>query len=140
MTVPNWLLNHPANKLATECLKALKVPRDPATLPLLQLATEYLKRAKPKTFPWPEYQAELREQVEQLQGQNPERVARLLVPEYERFESELEGLSAPQRQRVLTEHLDQLLPSLTKQPSVLAAGQVLAENLFLALASDLLQG
>lgn len=133
MTVPKWLAGHPANAFAAACLKELKVPGDPRTLPLLALATEYLRRAKPKTFPWPEYQAELLERAEGLAGDSPTLAASLLVPEFERLASADERLPPAMRRRQLAEQLSDLLAALKRRPTVLQAGKLLAENLYLNL-------
>jgi hypothetical protein len=131
----NWLLQHPANQFATECLRALKEPLNSRTTPLFQLATEWLRRASPKQLPHPEYQGELLERAEELEADRDQVwAASLLVPDYERLERGAERLASPsEKYALLAQHLSQLLVELKQQPTVLAAGKVLAENLYHSL-------
>lgn len=124
-----WLEQHPANRFAAAMLKKLNLP--PSNNPLLELATEWLRRAKPNSLPWPDYQQELLERAELLMTDDPVWATALLMPEFETLEEEANRAPSKEAKfRLLAESMDQLLNDLKRQPTVGSVGQELAENLY----------
>jgi hypothetical protein len=125
------LLDHPANRLALEHLKLLKLNHDPRTCPLLELAVGWLdamERAGQEAFPSGD-PAELLDRARLLTAEDQAWVTSLFVPDRERFQDQLDQ-NPEAWERLLREELDGLYQTLREAKTTRRAGQVAAENLY----------